>query len=233
MVKKALFWDFDGTLILPNESFLDALQHALKPFNYSVNPETIRIFLRSACPWYHPEKSYTDTTGVNWWDHFFESFEGFYMEHSIADSDREKINQLFKEYILNDKNYTVYPDADMVLHQCHGMGYKNYILTNNFPELAVIAKRIGLSKHIDDYIISTNIGFEKPRPELFQYALRIANVPDICYMIGDNPVADIQGGKQMGMKTIFVHKGICSEADYNCDDLKEIPALLCHLTSIE
>ncbi len=178
MVKKALFWDFDGTLILPNESFLDALQHALKPFNYSVNPETIRISLRSACPWYHPEKSYTDTTGVNWWDHFFESFEGFYMEHSIADSDREKINQLFKEYILNDKNYTVYPDADMVLHQCHGMGYKNYILTNNFPELAVIAKRIGLSKHIDDYIISTNIGFEKPRPELFQYALRIANVPD-------------------------------------------------------
>lgn len=37
----------------------------------------------------------------------------------------------------------------------------------------------------------------------------------------------------MGMKTIFVHKGICSEADYNCNDLKEIPALLCHLTSIE
>ena len=101
MVKKALFWDFDGTLILPNESFLDALQHALKPFNYSVNPETIRIFLRSACPWYHPEKSYTDTTGVNWWDHFFESFEGFYMKHNIADSDRETINQLFKEYILN------------------------------------------------------------------------------------------------------------------------------------
>ncbi len=31
---KALFWDFDGTLIHPNESFLDSLKNAFKKCDY-------------------------------------------------------------------------------------------------------------------------------------------------------------------------------------------------------
>ena len=33
-MKKALFWDFDGTLIHPNESFLDAMHTALSKHNF-------------------------------------------------------------------------------------------------------------------------------------------------------------------------------------------------------
>lgn len=47
--------------------------------------------------------------------------------------------------------------------------------------------------------------------EIFEYALHIAGNPEICYMIGDNPVADIQGGKGAGMKTILVHNNVSAE----------------------
>lgn len=33
-MKKALFWDFDGTLIHPNESFSDAMHTALAQFPF-------------------------------------------------------------------------------------------------------------------------------------------------------------------------------------------------------
>ena len=56
--------------------------------------------------------------------------------------------------------------------------------------------------------------------------LKIANFPDNCYTIGDNPVADIQGGKSAGMKTILVHNDVESAADYSCENLAGIPIIL-------
>ena len=109
------------------------------------------------------------------------------------------------------------------------MGYKNYILSNNFPELPVIVENFGLSEYFSDYIISSNVGFEKPRIELFQHALRIAEYPNLCYMIGDNPIADIQGGKNAGMKTILVHREKNNEADYTCDNLTDILSIISNI----
>jgi putative hydrolase of the HAD superfamily len=106
------------------------------------------------------------------------------------------------------------------------LGYKNYILSNNFPELPLVIEELKLLVYFDDYVVSSNVGYEKPRLELFQFALSVANFPDYCYMIGDNPIADIIGGKSAGMKTIFVHKDCNSDADYTCKKLSEIPALL-------
>ena len=45
-------------------------------------------------------------------------------------------------------------------------------------------------------------------------------------MIGDNPIADIQGGRDAGMGTILVHAAVDSEADWICEKLIDIPALL-------
>ena len=41
-------------------------------------------------------------------------------------------------------------------------------------------------------------------------------------MVGDNPIADVKGGKAAGMKTVLVHKGYNAEADYSFDDLMSV-----------
>ena len=45
-------------------------------------------------------------------------------------------------------------------------------------------------------------------------------------MIGDNPRADVRGGKAVGMKTILVHCNADSEADHSFESLSEIPRIL-------
>ncbi len=225
-LEKILFWDFDGTLIYSNQSFLDSLQICLESHNYKISSEKISTFLHTACSWHKPEISYTNNTGSKWWDNLFRYFDSFYENYGISQNDRDSINKIFKSRILDHEIYTLYADARMVLEHCKIIGYKNYILSYNFPELPLVVEKLGISEYFTDYIISSNVGYEKPRAELFYHALGVANFPKECYMIGDNQIADIQGAKAVGMKTILVHKNNVSDADFICENLSEIPALL-------
>lgn len=223
---KALFWDFDGTLIHPNESFLDAMKHAITVYYHSILATEIRSFLHTTCSWYTPEISYVGETGQKWWTNLFCRFDSFYKQHNIPKAEWEKINAAFQKEIWNPDNYTLYSDALAVLHRSGEMGFQNYILSNNYPELPLVIDKLGLSGYFTDYIVSSNVGYEKPRKELFDFARSIAQNPNCCYMIGDNPAADIGGGILAGMKTILVHRSGDFGADAVCESLSEIPSLL-------
>ncbi len=220
---KALFWDFDGTLIYKDETFLKALHAALMHCRYDISAQEIRAHLHIICSWYTPQTAYADKTGPLWWDAFFGNLLPFYQRYEVKAADIKKINLLFKEQILDCNSYTVYADAESTLRACGERGYKNYILSNNFPELTAVIADLGLAEHFSGYIVSSCVGYEKPRAELFQYAMSVAHFPSACTMIGDNPVADIQGGKAAGMKTILVHaEG--TGADHVCKSLSEVVA---------
>lgn len=132
--------------------------------------------------------------------------------------------------------YTLYDDAIETLLECIELGAKNYILSNNYPELPDVAKALGLDKYISGYIVSSQIGYEKPHPGIFQYALSLANVNianDIYIMVGDNPAADMKGGKNAGFQTIYVHapdnEKHCEYADYYAESLSEISDIVVSL----
>ena len=78
------------------------------------------------------------------------------------------------------------------------------------------------------YIESSHIGFEKPRKEIFLHANALAGMPDMCVMIGDNPIADIERGHMAGMRTVLVHRDVdvALKADVICRTLAEVPAVL-------
>ena len=183
--------------------------------------------MHSVCSWYFPDNPYPESTGSSWWKHLFYNFERFYGENRIFNKTRTaRMNDTFKSLILDTKSYQLYPDAKSVLAQCKALGFKNFILSNNFPELPDIIAQLGLADCFQSYVISSRLGYEKPRQELFSWALRTAGYPDIAYMIGDNPIADIEGGRTAGMRTILVHRNCACQADYICRELSEIPTLL-------
>lgn len=68
-----------------------------------------------------------------------------------------------------------------------------------------------LDDYFDAMIFSDNVGFRKPRPEIFKYALSMLNVDaNDAVMIGDDFRADIEGALNINMKAIYL----------NVDDLK-------------
>ena len=55
---------------------------------------------------------------------------------------------------------------------------------------------------------STDVGWRKPHPAIFEYALAAMQVPaKQCVMVGDSLRADVAGGKALGMATVHVRSG--------------------------
>ena len=106
------------------------------------------------------------------------------------------------------------------LHRFKEKGYENYIISNNFPELNEVFERLGLGAEIAGCFPSASVGYEKPRKEIYAYAIERAGEPKIRYMIGDNPITDYQGGLDAGMKPILVHNVV--DGKVCCDRLTDL-----------
>ena len=85
--------------------------------------------------------------------------------------------------------------------------YKMHLITNGFEQVQWgKLKTSDLAKYFGHVITSERAMALKPHREIFDFALKLANAsPEDSIMIGDNLDADIQGGINAGMDTIFVN----------------------------
>ena len=218
-MKKAIFWDSDGTLLYGNESFKCSLVRAFAELGYMLEEDTARNFMRSVCSWYVSEKNHSDLSGEEWWEELLGEIGAFCEEQGVTRSDIATICTAFRQKVVTFE-YEVYSDAKMVLHHFKEKGYENYIISNNFPELKEVFIRLDLDTEISGYFLSANVGYEKPRKEIFEHAILHAGNPETKYMIGDNPTADYQGGLNVGMIPILVHNTV--EGMVCCEQLADL-----------
>ena len=225
-MNKALFWDFDGTLVYPDSRWPKMVHKSITDRGYAADFDEVRTFLRAGYTWHTPEVSYTDKTGDGWWEMLDSHLSGLFTPLGMTAGETAEACSYLKAQALSPETYELYDDALPTLRRCLELGWKNYVISNNFPELEAVMRGMGIAEFFSGYTVSAMIGYEKPRPEIFLYALSGAGFPDKCWMIGDNPNADILGGRAAGMRTILVHRDVPSEADFACASLAEIPALL-------
>jgi putative hydrolase of the HAD superfamily len=122
--------------------------------------------------------------------------------------------------------YPLYPDADELLSQLYGR-YKIGLVTNGVAGLQ--RKKwhgSGLETWFDAVAISGEVGIGKPERGIFEWvADKLEVKTTACVMVGDNAERDVQGGKNAGMKTVWVDRGYkpkSVQADFECKDLLEI-----------
>ncbi|HZK92702.1 MAG TPA: YjjG family noncanonical pyrimidine nucleotidase [Prolixibacteraceae bacterium] len=99
--------------------------------------------------------------------------------------------------------------ARKVLDFLHGR-YDVAIITNGFKEVQYdkILKS-ELSKYFRKIFISEEIGAQKPKKEIFEYAIKSMNAPkNSSLMIGDSWDADIVGAMNFGIDQIYFNPNI-------------------------
>ncbi|MGL4411531.1 MAG: YjjG family noncanonical pyrimidine nucleotidase [Bacteroidales bacterium] len=110
--------------------------------------------------------------------------------------------------------------------------YKMHILSNGFREAQYRKlKNSGLLEYFDNIILSDDIGYNKPHPEIFAHALRSTNTKKSqALMIGDNFDADITGAHNSKIDQIYFRNGDTIEMKfkptYVVDALSEIELIL-------
>jgi len=74
---------------------------------------------------------------------------------------------------------------------------------------------LGIEHYFDPILISEEIGFRKPRPEIFWIASdRWSIARETILVVGDDETADILGARNAGMQALRVTGGLAEEL--NC-----------------
>ena len=120
------------------------------------------------------------------------------------DIDLKKIKVLSDLYIRYLSTFTNLFDGAFKLLEELKKKYKLHIITNGFDKVQHYKiKNSGLSPYFDKIITAEKVGYKKPNPLIFKYALDLtASKFSESIMIGDSLEADILGAISSGMGAI-------------------------------
>lgn len=142
-----------------------------------------------------------------------------YRENDVEQCCRELIEGIYpvtatEEQVreLADERYQTFVEiielADVILPLLNDLGERYRLaLLSNFPcgrSIRDGIEKLGMTPHFDAIVVSGEIGWVKPDPRPYQILLdHLESDPAECVYVGDNWLADVQGSKGIGMKSIL------------------------------
>jgi putative hydrolase of the HAD superfamily len=207
-MNKVVFWDFDGTLVYFTSwrfAVMDVLDE-LEP-GHGIDPEAVRPFLKNGFPWHNPEEPHLHLcTPDAWWQALTPVFTGCYEGVGFSNQRAAELANQVRRHMTMPQRFKLYEDTLPVLATLKENGWRQVIISNHMPELPSIVNALGLAPYFEKCLNSAATGYEKPNPEAYRLALSLAVNPEKTWMVGDNPISDVQGAESNGIPAILVHK---------------------------
>lgn len=109
----------------------------------------------------------------------------------------------FLDVILNYNDLV--EGAFEILEYLSEKKYHLHILSNGFQEVTFRKCELsGIKNYFQTITSADEINIRKPQPEVYEYALKKANAKkEESIMIGDDWIADVEGGKSFGLNVVF------------------------------
>lgn len=119
---------------------------------------------------------------------------------------RPLFNDLYDSFATAEA-WEVAPGARENLAYLRSRGVRLGVLSNWDSRLHTTLDEVGLSGAFDFFIVSYQVGVEKPHPEIFAAALAAGGRgADQTLLIGDSYEADIEPARALGLATLWVSK---------------------------
>ncbi len=204
---RAVFLDIGDTVMRPNPSWEHVYAMAFGEFGFDVDMDDLHAALRRA---YHhggwgmdggfdpsEETSFQRTVAID--------------AAAIAELGLQPMPEAFyrrlNELFMVTSHWHIFPDAYPALIALKERGLIVGAVSNwvwNLPELL---HALDLVSQFDFIAASARIGFEKPHPRIFQWALDQANVPaDSVIHVGDHVDADVEGARGVGIDGVLIDR---------------------------
>jgi len=144
-------------------------------------------------------------------------------------ADAKLANEITRKFIKErSDNQKLFPGTLETLEKLKSK-YKLALLTNGNPDLQWFKiKATSLEPYFDPIVISGELGYGKPDPRIFKFTLqKLGLKPTEVIMIGNNPIADIEGAAQASIKAVLIDPNAQkTEAGEPPTSIKEISELL-------
>lgn len=150
----------------------------------------------------------TPDSDRKFWLHFYRYvLEKLGMWQEVDEERAHKLCHELYELYIAPEYYELFDDVLPVLRQLQERGFHLAVISNFAPTLPQILQAKGVAQYFDPIIVSTLVGFEKPDPRIFTYALEITGyaADDVLY-VGDHEVNDVWAPKQAGIHSIRIKR---------------------------
>ena len=119
-----------------------------------------------------------------------------------------EIDALWKEIKEKTGNYWLaFDGVHQVMDELKSMSTGLGIISNWDHTARDILNQTGLSGYFNHFVISGEVGYAKPDPEIFKIALKKAGVnAEDCLYVGDNYYDDILGSRKVKMNALIVNR---------------------------
>ncbi|MBM3131659.1 MAG: HAD-IA family hydrolase [Chloroflexi bacterium] len=126
-----------------------------------------------------------------------------------------------------ERRIVLFEDTVAALGALRDQGLTLGLVSNLDMTLDQFCPEVDLAPHLDFVIVSHEVGFEKPHPEIFEVALERAGAePSEAIMVGDQYHSDIVGAIAAGIKPLWLDRdGVFGDIFENGSEHARIGAL--------
>ena len=105
------------------------------------------------------------------------------------------------------QHFVLYDDVSIALSELAARNVRIGLISNSHRSLETFQRHFALDGLIDAAISSSEHGYMKPHPSIFEAALRRLDVhPTEAVMVGDSLRQDIDGARRVGMRGVLVRR---------------------------
>ena len=118
---------------------------------------------------------------------------------SLSELDRDNFFEVAYEHFAEAGVWELYPEVPGVLEQLQPR-FQLAVISNFDGRLRLILEHLGISKFFTHIFVSTELGADKPDPEIYSRALKFIDLkPNEVLHVGDDPERDWEAASAAGL----------------------------------
>jgi putative hydrolase of the HAD superfamily len=126
---------------------------------------------------------------------------------TLNDLDRDNFFEIAYEHFAEAGVWELYPEVVDVLEKL-GARFQLAVVSNFDGRLRMILEHLGISKFFSRVFVSSEMGAEKPDPEIFRRALKFMKLKaNEALHVGDDPERDWNAATTAGLKIFKLERG--------------------------
>ncbi len=118
---------------------------------------------------------------------------------SLSEFDRDNFFEIAYEYFAEAGVWELYPEVPGILEQLQPR-FQLAVVSNFDGRLRLILQHLGISKFFPNVFVSSELGADKPDPEIYRRALRLMKLkPNEALHVGNDPKGDWEAASAAGL----------------------------------
>ena len=198
---KAIFFDAVGTLFRLTNTVGDHYAYVGREVGLDLDAQNLERAFHAA--WKQmPQRAAIDRPRENddkgWWRGLVYLVLD-QIAPSLSEFDRDNFFEIAYEHFAEAGVWELYPEVSGILEQLQPR-FQLAVVSNFDGRLRLILQHLGISKFFPNVFVSSELGADKPDPEIYRRALRLMKLkPNEALHVGNDPKRDWEAASAAGL----------------------------------